>query len=188
MVVIGYHAEHCTHNHIQHTQRHHGGHNGKAVVARLLLCTGVYYVVARRVIALNEVWTSTRPRGVHVFSTRKRLLRFLILCSWVRMVSEDDRNEKHRSHTRRHARPRARSSVGTPTCVVTYRRKKAKHSYVPCMNTKNMREGDMCVSLHSQTCINIMIHPSGIWPPCCTMTEMPQGSDTVPPDGRSRFI
>ena len=43
----------------QHTQRHHGGHNGKNVVVRLLLCTVVvYYVLARRVVALNEVRTS----------------------------------------------------------------------------------------------------------------------------------
>ena len=136
MVVIGYHAEHCTHNHTQHTQRHHGGHKGKTVVVRLLLCTGAYYVVARRVIPLKELWTSARPRGVHVLSKRKQLLRLLRLCSWIRMVSEDDRNEKHRSHTRRHTRPRARSSAGTPTCVVTYRQKCSQHSYVPRMNTK----------------------------------------------------
>ena len=139
--MIGYHAEHCTHNHKQQTQRHHGGHNGKTVVVRLLLCTGGYYVVARRVIAQNEVWTSARPRGVHVFSKRKQLLRLLILCSCVRMVSEDDRNEKHRSHTRRHTRPRARSSAGTPTCVVTYRQNFSKHSYVPRMNTEKVRKG-----------------------------------------------
>ena len=65
MVVIGYHAEHCIHNHKQHTQRHHGGHKGNTVVVRLLSCTAVYYVVARRVIALNEVWTTVKPCGVH---------------------------------------------------------------------------------------------------------------------------
>ena len=98
-------------------------------------------MVARRAIALNEVWTSSRPRGVHVFSKRKQLLRVSTLCSRVRKVSEDVSNEKHRSHTRRHTRPRARSSAGTPMCVVTYRRKISKHSFVSRVNTKKVRKG-----------------------------------------------
>ena len=65
VVVIGCYAEHCAHNHKQHTQRHHGGHNGKTVVVRPLLCTGVYYVFMRRVTALDEEWTPVTPHGVH---------------------------------------------------------------------------------------------------------------------------
>ena len=42
-----------------------------SLVVRLPLCTCVYYVVAQRVTALNEVWTSVKRRGVHCFLEAK---------------------------------------------------------------------------------------------------------------------
>lgn len=55
-----YHAEYCTHNYDQQPHKHHGGHNGKTAVVRLLLCTAVYCVVAWHV----PCWLLIKPRGV----------------------------------------------------------------------------------------------------------------------------
>ena len=78
-----------------------------SVVVRLLLCTGVYYVVARRVTALNEVWTSVKRRGIHcIFEATECLLR---LCSLVRMISKDDGKKKTSlTHTNTHTTARAK--------------------------------------------------------------------------------
>ena len=82
-----------------------------SVVVRLLLCTGVYYVVARRVTALNEVWTSVKRRGIHCIFEAKQSICLLRLCSLVRMISKDDRKKKTSlTHTNTHTT--ARSKLG----------------------------------------------------------------------------
>ena len=65
--------------------------------------------------------------------------------------------------------------------LLLYNKKKNEATYA-----YEKSEGISCVSLHSQTCISlIMTHPSGIRPYRYTTTEMQQRSDTVPPVGRS---
>ena len=63
--------------------------------------------------------------------------------------------------------------------LLLYNKKKNEATYA-----YEKSEGISCVSLHSQTCISlIMTHPSGIRPYRYTTTEMQQRSDTVPPVG-----
>ena len=124
-------------------------------VVPLLWCTAVaaWRVRVAAFRSRMKCWLLSNRTTFTVFysisiSKARPIARPLTLCAY---VSEDARNQKRTSHPNTHARARADSSAGTPTCVVMQR----------CPPVRAPQQHDECVD-GCGACVMYM----GVCPSC----------------------